>query len=92
MKKAFVGDLELGAFPMDVNYHKFDKIDPFRNVRNLLRKYDWVIANLECSIETKYKFNSEMLCTKKLIKTIPENFILNVANNHINDYGPKHSR
>lgn len=92
MKIAFVGDLELGAFPFDVNYYKFDKIDPFRNVRNLLRKYDWVIANLECSIETKYKYNSEMLCTKKLIKKIPKNFILNVANNHINDYGPKHSR
>ena len=92
MKIAFVGDLELGAFPIYVNYHKFDKIGPFRNVRNLLNKYDWVIANLECSIETKYKSNSEMLCTKKLIKTILGNFILNVANNHINDYGPKHSR
>jgi poly-gamma-glutamate synthesis protein (capsule biosynthesis protein) len=92
MKIAFVGDLELGAFPFDVNYHKFNQIDPFRHVRNSLKKYDWVIGNLECSIETKYKSNSEMLCTKKLIKTIPENFILNVANNHINDYGPKHSR
>ena len=92
MKIAFVGDLELGAFPFDVNYNKFDQIDPFRHVRNLLRKYDWVIGNLECSIETKYKSNSEMLCKKKLIETIPKNFILNVANNHINDYGPEHSR
>lgn len=92
MKIAFVGDLELGAFPFDPNYHKFDQMDPFKHVRSLLRKYDWVIGNLECSIETKYKSNSEMLCEKKLIKTIPKNFILNVANNHINDYGAKHSR
>ncbi|MFH1602098.1 MAG: CapA family protein [Candidatus Shapirobacteria bacterium] len=90
----FTGDLSLSR---EINYQVSQKQDPdypFEKIKNTLAQADWVTASLEgpiienCPIlRTGYKFCGQTQNANGLASAGIDS--LNLANNHINNFGPE---
>ena len=92
MKIALLGDIAFfGKFSLKQNEELFKY---FENVSKILNKFDYVVGNLETPFVNGHKpygyksaYISSVIENVKILKYLGVN-VVNLANNHIYDYGP----